>query len=65
MPPKIKPSTKEYSRDANGRMTNKWKWKHHTVSGTSTKELLELYESPSYTRKKGVIKAELLKRQAI
>ncbi len=58
--PKLKPSTKEYKRDKNGRMTNKWIWKHYTVSGTSTEELLKLYQSTP--RKKNVIKRELDKR---
>jgi len=62
MPTKIKPSTKEYIRDRNNRMTNKFQWKHYTVSNTSTDELKKLYESPSYRRKKGVIKRELEKR---
>ena len=59
MPTKLKPSTKEYKRDRNNRMTNQWIWKHFTVSGTSTEELKKLYESPSYRRKKSVIKREL------
>tara|TARA_Y100000361_G_scaffold97007_1_gene86949 strand:+ start:2736 stop:2936 length:201 start_codon:yes stop_codon:yes gene_type:complete len=62
MPTKLKPSTKEYKRDRNNRMTNQWTWKHFTVSGTSTDELRKLYESPSYKRKKNVIKRELEKR---
>ena len=36
MPSKLKPSTKDYKRDSNGRMTNKWVWKHYTVSGAKT-----------------------------
>ena len=39
---KLKPSTKEYVRDARGKMTSKWAWKHYTVSNTSTEELLKL-----------------------
>ena len=35
---------------------------HYTVSGATTEELKKLYESPSYKRKKGVIKNELQKR---
>ena len=38
MPVKIKPSTKDYIRDARGKMTNKWVWKHYTVSNTSTED---------------------------
>ena len=55
MPVKIKPSTKDYLRDARGKMTTKWVWKHYTVSNTSTEELKKLYDSPSYKRKKEVI----------
>jgi hypothetical protein len=36
MPAKLKPSTKEYLRDKNGKMTNRWFWKHYTLSGEST-----------------------------
>ena len=52
MPVKIKPSTKEYKRDARGKMTNKWVWKHYTVSNTSTEELKKYYKNDSYKRKK-------------
>ena len=62
MPVKIKPSTKDYIRDARGKMTNKFRWKHYTVSNTSTEELQKLYTSDSYKRKKEVIKKELIKR---
>ena len=62
MPVKIKPSTKEYKRDKNNRMTNQWVWKHYTVSNTSTDELKKLYANPSYSRKKSVIKKELIRR---
>lgn len=65
MPVKIKPSTKEYKRDKNNRMTNQWVWKHYTVSNTSTDELKKYYENSSYKRKKAVIKRELEKRNAI
>ena len=62
MPPKLKPSTKQYERDSRGRMTQKWKWVHYTPSNTSTEELKKMYESPSYSRKKNLIKNELIKR---
>ena len=39
MPAKLKPSSKEYVRDARGKMTNKWTWKHYTPAMTSTEEL--------------------------
>jgi|TARA_R100000149_G_C5852409_1_gene120709 hypothetical protein len=63
MAPKLKPSTKEYERDSRGRMTQRWKWKHYTVSSTSTAELEKLLVSPSMTRKKNVIQRELEKRK--
>jgi len=62
---KVKESTKEYIRDANGKMTKKWSWKHYTIYNTSTEELKKLYESPSHKRKKNVIKKELERRNAI
>ena len=62
MPAKLKPSTKEYLRDKNGKMTNRWFWKHYTLSGESTKELIKLYGTPSYKKKKQMIKRELQKR---
>jgi len=62
MPAKLKPSSKQYIKDRNGKMTNKWFMQHYTVSGATTEELKKLYESPSYKRKKGVIKSELQKR---
>ena len=62
MPTKLKPSTKDYVRDARGRMTNKFQWKHYTVSGTSTVDLKKMYVSDSYKRKKNVIKKELSRR---
>ena len=43
-------------------MTGKFMLKHYTPSGTSTEELLKLYESPSYKRKKEMIRKELVKR---
>ena len=54
MAPKLKPSTKEYERDSRGRMTQRWKWKHYTVSSTSTAELEKLLVSPSMTRKRSI-----------
>ena len=62
MPSKLKPSTKEYKRDRNGRMTNQWVWKHYTVSGTPTEELLSNFRT--LPRKRNIIKRELLKRGA-
>jgi len=65
MAPKLKPSSKEYKKDRNGRMTSKWEWKHYTVASTSTKELLKHLDSPSMKRKRKVISLELKKRNAI
>lgn len=65
MPVKIKPSSKKYKKDKNGKMTSQWAWVHYTVTNTSTEELKKLYKSPSYKRKKAVIKKELIKRNAI
>ena len=62
MPIKLKPSTKDYIRDARGKMTNKCIWKHYTSTNTSTEELKKLYKKDSYKRKKEVIKRELVKR---
>ena len=62
---KIKPSIKEYERDARGKRTNKWVWRHFNVEGISTKELKELYTSPNYKRKKEAIRLELVKRNVI
>ena len=64
MAPKLKPSTKLYKKDRNGRTTNAWEWKHYTVASTSTEDLLKYYDSPSMKRKRRVIKLELIKRNA-
>ena len=61
---KLKPSSKEYKKDKNGRMTKNWSWKHYTTNNTSTEELIKLFDSPSYRRKKEIIKKELIKRNA-
>ena len=59
--PKLKPSTKEYIK-VNNKLTNKFQIRHYTPSGTSTEELLKMYESSSYTKKKEMIRKELVKR---
>ena len=41
-------------------MTKQWTWKHYNVESISTKELKEFYSSPSYSRKKEVIRLELV-----
>ena len=61
MPPKIKPSTKDYIK-GNNKMTNKFRIIHYTPSNTKTEELIKLYDSPSYKRKKEMIRKELVKR---
>ena len=63
MPPKIKPSTKEYIK-VNNKMTSKFRIIHYTPSNLKTEELIKLYESPSYKRKKELIRKELVKRGA-
>ena len=65
MPVKIKPSSKQYIRDKNGKMTNNWVWEHYTTTNTSTEELKKYYKNPSYKRKKEVIRKELAKRNAL
>jgi hypothetical protein len=62
---KLKPSSKEYVKDSKGKMTKKWAWKHYTVHSTSTEELLKAYENSNMRRKKGIIRKELEKRNAI
>jgi|TARA_Y100000289_G_C3907067_1_gene142548 pantoate kinase len=61
MPPKIKPSTKEYIK-VNNKMTNKFRIIHYTPSNTKTEDLIKYYDSPSYKRKKEMIRKELVKR---
>ena len=43
-------------------MTNRFMMKHYTPSNTKTEDLIKYYESPSYKRKKELIKKELIKR---
>jgi hypothetical protein len=62
MPVKIKPSSKKYKKDKNGKMSNQWVWEHYTVTNTSTVELKKYFTNPSYKRKKAAIKKELIKR---
>ena len=61
MPPKIKPSTKEYIK-VNNKMTSKFRIVHYTPSSMKTEELVKLYDSPSYKKKRGMIQKELVKR---
>ena len=62
MSAKLKPSTKEYKKDKNGKVTNNWVWKHYTLSSTSTDELIKLHKTPSFKKKKQMIGRELQKR---
>ena len=55
MPPKIKPSTKEYIK-VNNKMTNKFRIIHYTPSNTKTEDLIKYYDSPSYKRNKELVK---------
>lgn len=60
---KLKPSTKEYKRDARGKIIGKqFTWRHHTPCSFKTEELKEMYKNSSYSRKKHLIKRELIKR---
>ena len=43
MASKLKPSVKQYVKDARGRMTQRFEWKHYTPASTKTEELVELY----------------------
>jgi|TARA_B110000967_G_scaffold120822_1_gene123410 hypothetical protein len=61
MSAKLKPSSKEYSK-VNNKLTNKFVIKHYTPSNTSTDELIKMYESSTYKKKRGIIQKELIKR---
>lgn len=60
---KIKPSVKEYKKNARGQMTGQYMWRHFTVSTLKTEELKSFYNNPSYKRKKNIILRELEKRK--
>lgn len=62
MPIKLKPSVKEYIKDARGKSTKQFVWKHFTPSGTSTEELKKMFTTNTFRKKKNLIKRELLKR---
>ena len=61
---KLKPSTKEYKRDARGKILSerKYTWRHHNPCSFKTQELQEMYKSDSYKRKKHLILIELKRR---
>ena len=62
MASKLKPSSKEYIRDKNNKMTNRWFIKHFTDSGASNEDLFKAFSSTP--RKRNVIKKELIRRGA-
>ena len=41
MPPKFKPSHKEYIKDRNNRPTSRWRWKHYYLRQTSTEDIID------------------------
>jgi len=60
---KLKPSTKEYKRDAKGKIIGKqYTWKHHNPCTFITEELKSMYTNSAYSRKKHLILNELKKR---
>ena len=62
MPIKLKPSTKEYIRDSKNKITNKWTVKHFPPSSIKTTELKEMLNNSAYSKKRHLIKKELVKR---
>jgi hypothetical protein len=59
---KLKPSVKQYKKNARGQSTGQYHWVHYTVSTLKTEELKSFYTNPSYSRKKNIILRELEKR---
>ena len=61
---KLKPSTKEYKRDARGKIISdkKYTWRHYPPCSFKTEELKEMFSNSIYRRKKHLILNELLKR---
>ena len=60
---KLKPSTKEYKRDARGKIIGKqYTWRHHNPCTFKTEELKKMYENSAYSRKKHLILKELKRR---
>jgi hypothetical protein len=63
---KLKPSTKEYKRDAKGKIIGKqYTWKHYTPSSFKTEDLKTMYSSSTYSRKKHLIVIELKRRNIV
>lgn len=60
---KLKPSTKEYKRDARGKIIgNQYTWRHHPPCSFKTEELISMYGNSAYSRKKHLILKELNRR---
>ena len=60
---KLKPSTKEYKRDARGKIIGKqYTWRHHNPCSFKTEELKTMYTNSAYSRKKHLILKELQRR---
>ena len=60
---KLKPSTKDYVRDAKGKIVGKkYTWRHHNPCSFKTGELKTMYGNSSYSRKKHLILKELKRR---
>ena len=60
---KLKPSTKEYKRDARGKIICKqYTWRHYPPCSLKTQELKAMYSNSIYSRKKHLIVKELVKR---
>lgn len=60
---KLKPSTKEYKRDAKGKIIGKqYTWQHYPPCSFKTEELKIMHSNSSYSKKKHLIVNELEKR---
>ncbi len=62
MPPKFKPSQKEYIKNAAGRPTNRWRWKHFYLRQTSTQEIIDAINNPKTKKHKTKFLNELVRR---
>jgi len=61
---KLKPSTKEYKRDSRGKIISdkQYTWRHYPPCSFKLEELVTMYESLQYKRKKHLILNELQRR---
>lgn len=61
---RLKPSTKEYKRDARGKIISdkKYTWRHYPPCSFKTEELKEMFNNSIYRRKKHLILKELDRR---